>query len=37
MGFAEIFLDLTEFLEKKDLTIESFIRQDVEAFIRSYL
>ncbi len=37
MGFAEIFLDLTEFLEKKDLTIEGFIRQDVEAFIRSFL
>ena len=37
MGFAEIFLDLSVFLEKKDLTLESFIRQDVEAFIRTFL
>ena len=37
MGFAEIFLDLGEFLEKKDLTLEEFIRRDVETFIRTFL
>jgi LmbE family N-acetylglucosaminyl deacetylase len=37
MGFAEIFLDLSVFLENKDLTLESFIRQDVEAFIQTFL
>ncbi len=37
MVFAEIFLDLSVFLENKDLTLESFIRQDVEAFIRTFL
>ena len=37
MVFAEIFLDLNVFLENKDLTLESFIRQDVEAFIRTFL
>ena len=36
-AFVEIFLDMTELLEKKDLTLESFIRQDVEAFIRTFL
>lgn len=37
MVFAETFLDLTEFLEQKDLSVENFVRQDVEAFIRTYL
>jgi len=37
MGFAEIFVDLNEFLEKKDLTVEDFIRRDVETFIRTFL
>jgi LmbE family N-acetylglucosaminyl deacetylase len=37
MSFAEIFLDMTELLERKDLSLEEFIRQDVEAFIRSFL
>ena len=36
-SFAEIFLDMTELLEKKDLTLESFIRQDLEAFIQAFL
>ncbi len=36
-AFVEIFLDMTEFLEKKDLTLESFIRQDLEAFIRAFI
>lgn len=36
-NFVENFLDMTELLEKKDLTLECFIRQDVEAFIRTYL
>jgi hypothetical protein len=34
---VEIFLDMTELLEKKDLTLESFIRQDIEAFIRAFI
>ena len=37
MGFAEIFLDLSELLEKRDLTLADFIRQDVDAFIRTFL
>ena len=36
-AFVEIFLDMTELLEQKDLTLESFIRQDVEAFIWIFL
>ena len=36
-AFVEIFLDMTELLEKKDLTLEGFIRQDLEAFIRAYI
>jgi LmbE family N-acetylglucosaminyl deacetylase len=35
--FAEIFLDMTELLESRELSLEDFIRQDVEAFIRSFL
>jgi len=36
-AFVEIFLDMTELLERKDLTLESFIRQDIEAFILTFL
>jgi LmbE family N-acetylglucosaminyl deacetylase len=35
--FVETFLDMTELLEHKDLSLEDFIRQDVEAFIRVFL
>ena len=35
--FVETFLDMTEFLEHKDLSLEDFIRQDVETFIREFL
>ena len=35
-AFVEIFLDMTELLEKQDLTLPDFIRQDVEAFIRAF-
>ncbi len=33
-AFVEIFLDMTELLEKEDLTINDFIRQDIESFIQ---
>jgi LmbE family N-acetylglucosaminyl deacetylase len=36
-SFVEIFLDMTDLLAQKDLTLESFIRQDVEAFIQTFL
>jgi len=35
-AFVEIFVDMTELIEKKDLTLESFIRQDFEAFMQKY-
>ncbi|MBI5966833.1 MAG: PIG-L family deacetylase [Deltaproteobacteria bacterium] len=35
-AFVEIFMDMTELIEKKDLTLESFMRQDFEAFIQKY-
>ncbi len=35
--FVELFLEMTELIEKKDLTVEEFIRQDVESFIQKYL
>jgi len=35
-AFVEIFMDMTELVEKKDLTLESFIRQDFEDFIQKY-
>jgi LmbE family N-acetylglucosaminyl deacetylase len=35
--FVETFLDMSELLEQKDLSLEDFIRQDVEAFIRAFL
>lgn len=36
-AFVEIFLDMTELLVSKDVTLEAFMRQDLEAFIRSFL
>jgi len=36
-SFVETFLDMTELLERKDLSLENFIREDVESFIRAYL
>ncbi len=36
-SFVETFLDMTELLERKDLTLDNFIREDVESFIRSFL
>jgi hypothetical protein len=36
-NFVEIFLDMTELLERKDLTLEGFIREDFEAFIRAFI
>jgi hypothetical protein len=36
-AFVEIFLDMTELLEKRDLTMEAFMRQDLEAFIEAFL
>jgi LmbE family N-acetylglucosaminyl deacetylase len=36
-AFVEIFLDMTELLEKRDLTLEAFMRQDLEAFIQTFL
>jgi LmbE family N-acetylglucosaminyl deacetylase len=35
--FVEIFLDMTELLTDIDMTLEAFIRQDLEAFIRAFL
>ena len=35
--FVEAFLDMSELLEHKDWSLEDFIRQDVEAFIRAFL
>jgi N-acetylglucosamine malate deacetylase 1 len=35
--FVEIFLDMTELLEAKGLSLADFIRQDMEGFIRSFL
>ncbi len=36
-AFVENFLDLTELLHRNDLTLEEFIRQDMEGFIQAYL
>ena len=36
-AFVEIFLDMTELLLNKDVTLEAFMRQDLETFIRSFL
>jgi LmbE family N-acetylglucosaminyl deacetylase len=35
--FVEIFLDMSELLEAKGLSLADFIRQDVEGFIRRFL
>jgi hypothetical protein len=35
--FVETFLDMTDLLEHNDLSLEDFIRQDMEAFIRTFL
>jgi len=35
--FVEIFLDMTELAEKKDLTLPEFIRQDFGDFIQAFL
>jgi hypothetical protein len=34
---VEIFLDMTELVEKKDLTLPEFIRQDFGDFIQAFL
>jgi LmbE family N-acetylglucosaminyl deacetylase len=36
-SFVEIFLDMDELLENRDMTLADFIRQDVEALIQAYL
>ncbi len=36
-GFVETFLIMTELLERKDLNLEKFVREDMEAFLRAYL
>jgi len=36
-AYVEIFLDMTQLLEKSGLTLEAFIRQDLEAFIQAFL
>ncbi len=36
-AYVEIFVDMTEMLEKSDLTLEAFMRQDLEAFIQAFL
>ncbi len=35
-SFAEIFLDMNELLENKDMTLAAFIRRDMETFIQAY-
>ena len=36
-SFVETFLDMTELLERKNLSLDNFIREDVESFIRAFL
>ncbi len=36
-SFVETFLDMTELLERKNLSLDDFIREDVESFIRAFL
>jgi len=36
-SFVETFLDMTELLERKDMSLDQFIREDVESFIRVFL
>ena len=37
VSFVETFLNLTELLERKNLSLDNFIREDVESFIRAFL
>ncbi len=36
-SFAEIFLDMIELLEKRDLSLGEFMRRDLERFTELYL
>jgi LmbE family N-acetylglucosaminyl deacetylase len=36
-SFVETFLDMTELLERKNLSLDNFIREDVESFILAFL
>ncbi len=36
-AFVEIFLGMTEFLKRKDLSVKKFIQEDVEEFLKAYL
>jgi LmbE family N-acetylglucosaminyl deacetylase len=36
-SFVEVFLDLTELLRRRDLSIKTFIQEDLEEFLKSYL
>jgi len=36
-SFVEIFLDMTDLLLNEDVTLEAFMRQDLEALIRAFL
>jgi len=36
-SFVETFLDMTELLERKNVSLDHFIREDVESFIRAFL
>jgi LmbE family N-acetylglucosaminyl deacetylase len=36
-SFVETFLDMTELLERKNVSLDNFIREDVETFIRAFL
>jgi LmbE family N-acetylglucosaminyl deacetylase len=36
-SFVETFLDMTELLERKDLSLGNYIREDVESFIGAFL
>ena len=36
-SFVEMFLDMTALVTDQDLTLQEFIRQDMEAFIKKYL
>jgi len=36
-SFVEVFLNMTEFLPRKDLSVRTFIREDLDQFLESYL
>ena len=36
-SFVETFLDMTELLERKKVSLDNFIREDMESFIRAFL